>query len=150
MEDQNEIDQRQKPMRPVEEAVGNTLDERDRDQRNHGIKGPLAQALRRVAEIGEQGFDRIACGRLRATRRSFEPAPSHGPFRTLRPQPVNDCRDQCRNAEPFVDPIHLVQPAQPMLRPARADGEDHRDAHADDRQDTAILHRCVADREKAG
>src|SRR3546814_2128312 len=69
-------------MRPVEEAVGNTLDERDRDQRNHGIKGPLAQALRRVAEIGEQGFDRIACGRLRATRRSFEPAPSHGPFRT--------------------------------------------------------------------
>src|SRR3546814_12555454 len=78
MKDQHEIGQRQKPMRSIEEAVGNALDERDGDQRNHGIKGPLAQTLRRVAETGEQGLDRIACGRLRATRRSFEPAPPHG------------------------------------------------------------------------
>src|SRR3546814_7669257 len=78
----------------------------------HGIKGPLAQTLRRVAETGEQGLDRIACGRLRATRRSFEPAPPHGPFRTLRPQPVRDGRDQCRDAEPFVETIPLVQSAQ--------------------------------------
>src|SRR3546814_6285138 len=77
-------------MRSIEEAVGNALDERDGDQRNHGIKGPLAQTLRRVAETGEQGLDRIACGRLRATRRSFEPAPPHGPFRTLRPQPRSE------------------------------------------------------------
>src|SRR3546814_11929984 len=107
-------------MRSIEEAVGNALDERDGDQRNHGIKGPLAQTLRRVAETGEQGLDRIACGRLRATRRSFEPAPPHGPFRTLRPQPVRDGRDQCRDAEPFVETIHLVQSAPPMFELGRA------------------------------
>src|SRR3546814_16887797 len=43
VEDQNEIEQRQKPMRPVEEAVGNTMDERDRrSEERRGGKGSVS------------------------------------------------------------------------------------------------------------
>jgi hypothetical protein len=53
---------------------------------------------------------------------------------------VQHRQHQGADAQPFVQPVHLVQPAQPSLKPARPDGQQQRRTHHADGQHTAVLH----------
>jgi len=55
-----------------------------------------------------------------------------------------------RDAEPFVQAVHLVESAQPRLRPARPQGQDHRNAHATDCENAGHLHHRSAKRKERG
>ena len=149
MEDQRQEGQRRQPVRPAEPAVGDARDQRDQPQDEDRVEGPFAHALGRMAQPGERGLQRILDRRPRAAVRPLQPAPGDRPFRPLRPQPVHRRHDQRADAEPPVQPVDPVEPAQRPLQQARAQGEQHGEAHRPDGQHAGQLQDRRAQGEEA-
>src|SRR5690606_31144266 len=133
-----QIDQRQQAMALVEQPVGKAFDQCQGNQQYGRIESPFADAFRQPALAAQKGFQCRQVGAA-ALGRSGDPAPAHRPLRPLDYQPVQHGQQQRADAQPFVQPVHLVQPVQPSLQPAWPQGQQHGQAHAADGQNTREL-----------
>lgn len=61
---------------------------------------------------------------------------------------MDDAQHKRRNAEPFMQAVHLVEAAKPTFRPARPKRKQHAKAHAADREDARELDHDRAERKK--
>jgi hypothetical protein len=62
---------------------------------------------------------------------------------------VQQADDQGRDAQPFVQPVHLVESAERPFDAARAQRQQQRQAHRTDSDDAAVLHEGASQREVA-
>ena len=149
MHHQREVDGRHQPVGLQEASVGETLDQRDGRQHDKAVEGPLADGFGQAALFLEEAEDFDSLLWARAALRARQPAPAHGPFRPLGPQPVDGRQRQAGDAQPFVQAVALVEPTQERLEPQRAQCEQHRHAHDAHREDAGVMHGERADREVA-
>ena len=133
-----------------EQAIGKALDQRQRDQHHGGVESPFAQVFGGVAPAAQHGFDAAGFGRLPAARGPGQPTPADRPLGALGPQPVHGAGNERAHAQPLVQAVHLVQPAQLRLQPHRPHRQHHGQRHHAHDQHPAVLHPHGAKREVAG
>src|SRR5690606_38403134 len=90
------------------QSVGDALDQRQDDEDNRNIESPFAQAFGEAALVVKKSFQWLLHS-LGAFLRFYQPAPTHCPFWPFGSQPVENGKNQCAHAEPFMQPVHLVE-----------------------------------------
>lgn len=103
-----------------EPVVGNALDEGHDDQQRRAVE-PTRPNSRPDGAVRAARFpaDRCRPGVARAGGRTIQPRLLH-PLGALRQPPVRHRGQQRRDAQPFVQPVHLVQAVQARFQPPRA------------------------------
>ena len=151
MKHQRQIGQRQDFMGLDKGFVGEALDQRQCQQHHADVKSPFTDRFRRVAQAAQTGQPAagLLChGWAGAARRQGQPTQTHQPTGRLRPNPVDHADRQRRNAQPFVQPVHLVQPFQHRLQPDGAGRQNQRCAHGGNSQNTCVVGSRASNRQK--
>ncbi|MPL89888.1 hypothetical protein SDC9_35930 [bioreactor metagenome] len=150
VKDQHEIDDRQDTVGIAKQPVGNQFHQRDQQQHDRRVEGPFPEPLRGAAKRHQKGAHRLGDLRARTALGAGDKPCADRPFRRFRPEPVEDRQPEGADAEPLVQTVHLVEPAEPGFGPARPERQDHRDAHRRDRQRSRRLHEVIAQGEQVG
>ncbi|MND65580.1 hypothetical protein D3C80_569560 [compost metagenome] len=142
VEHQHQIECRQHSVGLGKPVVREALDQGQDDQHADGVERPFPQGFGQAALAAQRLLDRAQFRRRTAALgRLDQPAPADRPLGALGPDPVHAGEQQGADAEPLVQPVHLVEPAQQRLRAARAHGQHHRHAHGGDGDDAGVLHQ---------
>ena len=122
MEGAGEEDGAEGFMHEAEPAVGNAFDKGDDDQREQDVAGPFADVLGQFHPEIRRAFGP-------ATRTGRDQPGAGQIFGQPFAHPVGKNEDAAADAEVFVQPVELVQPAEALFQPARAGGEEDAGAH---------------------
>ena len=140
--DQRQVGHGQQVMDFKEMAVRKALDQGQNHQRQRRVKRPFADALGQMALVQKELLDQIRRqGGSGRAHRALQQPPAHQPFGSLGHQPVSHGQRQPRNAQPFVQAVHLVEAAQIRFEHDGANGQQHRHAHDADAQHAGVLHQ---------
>jgi len=108
---------------PAEIAVGNALDQGYDDQRHQDVASPFAKILGQVdPHIG------LTAWSARAAWSSDQAGLGQVLGQPL-DHPVREHEEAGADADVFVQPVQLIQPAETLFQPGGAGGEQHAGAH---------------------
>ena len=133
------------PVRVSEVAVRDASNQCNENQNDQRVEGPFAHRLGQAALLAKKGLHAFQL-RTRTSGWTHKPAPAHGPFRGLDPQPMHNGGRQGSHPQPLVQTVHLVQSAHWRLDGHWTYRQHHRHRHGREseqarQQDPFVTHR---------